>query len=263
MQGTQGNAVRLFNFHGSNVRIYILDDGQPWFVARDVASLLGYAKARNAIAEHCKAARLLSLPTAGGMQQMTVIPERDIYRLVMRSRLPAAERFEEWVVGEVLPTLNRTGRYQMAAHAGSPQIPQSFAEALRLAADLQEQIEVQAKQLALAEPAIHFTQEVADMTGLCKIEYVAKTLGHGRNRFFAQLKKDKILQENRIPYQRYLERGWFEVVERQPWEDSKGEKHPAFTTMVTGKGQIELARRYPHPDDQQPTKSAKRKALAK
>ena len=100
MQGTTGNAVRLFNFQGSNVRIYILDDGQPWFVARDVAALLGYAKARNAIAEHCKAARLVSLPTAGGTQQTTVIPERDIYlslihiseptRLHKVSRMPSS-----------------------------------------------------------------------------------------------------------------------------------------------------------------------------
>ncbi len=70
-------------------------------MARDVAELLGYAKPRNAVAEHCKGALIQGIPTQGGVQQMTIIPERDVYRLVMRSKLPSAERFEEWVVSEV------------------------------------------------------------------------------------------------------------------------------------------------------------------
>lgn len=86
-------------------------DGEPWFVAFDVATLLGYAKPRNAISEHCKGARKQGVLTAGGNQQVTVIPERDVYRLVFRSHLPAAQEFEDWVVGTVLPSIRKNGGY--------------------------------------------------------------------------------------------------------------------------------------------------------
>lgn len=142
-----------------------------------------------------------------------------------------------------------------ALQSVAPQVPQTFAEALRLAADLQDKVEQQAKQLEAAQPAIAFTQAVTDMTGACKIEYVAKTLGYGRNNFFAMLRADEILMPNRMPYQKHLDAGHFIVVEREPWADSAGNKHPAFTTMVTGKGQVYLARKYPA--TKQPKKGAK------
>ncbi len=114
------NDVVQFSFEGSGVRV-IERDGEPWFVAKDVAALLGYAKPRNAVAEHCKGGIVLGLPSAGGMQATTIIPERDVYRLIMRSKLPAAERFEEWVVGEVLPSI-RGGLYQPGP-SGPPTTP--------------------------------------------------------------------------------------------------------------------------------------------
>ena len=92
------------------VRTIHREDG-PWFVAADVASLLGYAKPGLAVDAHCKGAAKHSIPTAGGNQTVNVIPERDVYRLIMRSKLPAAEAFEEWVVGTVLPSLRKHGGY--------------------------------------------------------------------------------------------------------------------------------------------------------
>ena len=103
-----------FQFESSAVRVVNID-GEAWFVARDVATALGYAKPRNAIAEHCKDARIQGIPSAGGVQQMTIISERDVYRLIMRSKLPSAERFEEWVVGDVLPSIRKTGSYHVNA----------------------------------------------------------------------------------------------------------------------------------------------------
>lgn len=100
-------------------------------MAKDVAEVLGYVKPRNAIATHCKGALNQGVPTNGGVQDMTIIPERDLYRLVMHSKLPTAEKFEEWVVGEVLPTIRKTGGYSVEQHY----VPQTRAEALRLAAD--------------------------------------------------------------------------------------------------------------------------------
>ena len=102
------NSAIPFNFNGSEIRVITDDNGDPWFVAREVAEALGYAKPENAVSRHCKAAT--TTPKQGG-GFMALIPERDLYRLVMKSKLPGAEQFEEWVVGEVLPSIRKTGAY--------------------------------------------------------------------------------------------------------------------------------------------------------
>lgn len=99
-----------FEFSGKQVRTLSLN-GEPYFVAKDVAELLGYAKTRNAISAHCKGALKQGVPTNSGIQESLVIPERDVYRLIMKSKMPEAEKFEEWVVGEVLPSIRKTGSY--------------------------------------------------------------------------------------------------------------------------------------------------------
>ncbi|MBR8217735.1 MULTISPECIES: BRO-N domain-containing protein [Burkholderia] len=86
-------------------------DGEPLFVARDVASVLGYADTDYAIRAHCKGAQTYAGDSSGQVRHFKIIPERDVYRLVMRSKLPSAGRFEEWVVGEVLPSIRKTGTY--------------------------------------------------------------------------------------------------------------------------------------------------------
>ena len=86
-------------------------EGKIYFVGQDVAVALGYAKPRNAITAHCKGALKRGILTNGGKQQMYVIPEGDLYRLVTHSELPAAEKFESWVFDEVLPTIRKTGQY--------------------------------------------------------------------------------------------------------------------------------------------------------
>jgi len=101
-----------FDFDGAAVRVITDEIGDPWFVANDIAVALGYAKPENAVARHCKAAT--TTPKQGG-GFMTIIPERDLYRLVMKSKLPAAERFEEWVVGQVLPSIRKTGGFSVQA----------------------------------------------------------------------------------------------------------------------------------------------------
>lgn len=109
-----------FNFEGFNVRVVSVD-GDPWFVAKDVADVLGYANAAAAISAHCKAANTIAIHDGKrGNPNQTIIPERDLYRLVLKSQLPAAERFEEWVVGEVLPSIRKTGAYVAPAASVNP-----------------------------------------------------------------------------------------------------------------------------------------------
>ncbi|MNJ33327.1 hypothetical protein D3C77_280110 [compost metagenome] len=113
---SHGNVARIspvtpFDFHGFPVRV--IDDGQgePWFIAKDIAEALGYSNTSKAINTHCKAINTCHTEMGGQVRAVQIIPERDLYRLVMKSKLPAAEQFEEWVVGQVLPTIRKTGSY--------------------------------------------------------------------------------------------------------------------------------------------------------
>ena len=81
------------------------------FVASDVAKALGYSRPADAITAHCKGSVKHRLPTNGGMQELKIIPEGDVYRLITHSKLPAAEKFESWVFDEVLPSIRKTGSY--------------------------------------------------------------------------------------------------------------------------------------------------------
>lgn len=119
-------------------------NGEPWFVASDIAKALGYERPNDAVNTHCKKVNKFSYgDMPQGAQPYNIIPESDVYRLVMRSNLPDAERFQDWVVEEVLPSIRKTGGYSMA--------PKTYAEALRaLAAEVEMREAVEA-QKALAE----------------------------------------------------------------------------------------------------------------
>ncbi len=89
----------------------IFIEGKQYFMANDVAKALGYSEPKNAVARHCKGALKQSYLTNGGKQEVNFIPEGDVYRLIIRSRLPKAEEFEHWVFDEVLPSIRQTGNY--------------------------------------------------------------------------------------------------------------------------------------------------------
>lgn len=93
------------------VRTLLDEDGKILFCGSDVAKALGYVNTRKALIDHCKGVTKRDAPTGGGSQRLSFIPEPDVYRLIFRSKLPAAEQFEAWVVETVLPTLRRHGAY--------------------------------------------------------------------------------------------------------------------------------------------------------
>ena len=100
----------FFNEKFGKVR-FVTIDGKPYAVARDVAEMLGYKKPRNAISAHCKGALKQGILTEGGIQEVSVIPESDIYRLIFKSKLREAEKIEEWVMNVVLPAVRMDGMY--------------------------------------------------------------------------------------------------------------------------------------------------------
>lgn len=103
----------LFNFCGHTVRV-VMRDGEPWFVITDVAKALGYRDAANAarnLPDHQRGTQIVSTPS--GKQTLAVTNEPGLYRLVLRSRKPEALRFSDWVTGEVLPAIRKTGGYSI------------------------------------------------------------------------------------------------------------------------------------------------------
>lgn len=127
-----------------SVRV-VMREGEPWFVASDVAKALGFVNPSDAVNRHCK--KSVKTPfnviheDGNNPVQVNIIPESDLYRLIMRSNLPTAEAFQDWVTEEVLPSIRKTGQYSAA-----PALPQSLPEALRAYADELERRELAEQQ---------------------------------------------------------------------------------------------------------------------
>lgn len=117
------NEVTPFCFGDSLVRVIRDENDNSWFVGKDIAGALGYSDTDDAIRRHCKLSKLFKPGETPGLKcgprGMILIPEPDVYRLVAKSTLPAAEQFEVWIFEDVLPTIRKTGAYQMPG-AGDP-----------------------------------------------------------------------------------------------------------------------------------------------
>jgi len=187
-----GAAPAPFLFGGVQIRVVIDDDGAPWFVAQDVCAVLGLGTEQTRRLDEDEKG-LRSVQTPSGEQQMVAVNESGLYALVLGSRKPEAKVFKKWVTKEVLPAIRQTGSYAIAPAAPVPALPQTFAEALRLAANQQEQIEAQAAQLQAAAPAVEFVERYADSTGTKGFRQVAKLLGANENQFREFLLDQKIM----------------------------------------------------------------------
>lgn len=107
-----GNEIQVFNNPAfGELTTLETEDGKILFKAVDVATALGYVNAGKAVRDHCKGGSILDLPSARGVQPTKMIGESDVYRLVMRSKLPEAEKFQDWVVEDILPTIRKHGAY--------------------------------------------------------------------------------------------------------------------------------------------------------
>lgn len=138
------NELQIFSSPEFGELRTIEEGDKIYFVASDVAKMLGYAKPNNAVSAHCKGTLKRGIPTGGGVQQMNVIPEGDLYRLIVNSELPSAEKFESWVFDEVLPAIRKTGGYSMKKKA---QAEQDKTREMRAEAMLRNSISKQAKMM--------------------------------------------------------------------------------------------------------------------
>ena len=144
------NSMIAFSFGGASVRVVVGENGEPLFVGKDVCDVLGYANQNKAMNDHCKGVTIrYPLQTAGGVQQFRVIAEPDVFRLIVRSTLPSAEKFEAWIFEEVLPTIRKTGGYSAKAQAQSNGLPEyRKAKAIDMATKAAERIFDHCKSLS-------------------------------------------------------------------------------------------------------------------
>lgn len=127
------NALIPFTFENSTLRVVEID-GEPWFVGKDVAEALGYADPTTAIRSHCKGVQKRHpLPTPGGTQELRILAEPDVLRLIVNSTLPSAERIERWLFEEVLPSIRKTGSYSVKPKPALRIVATDFRAALSIA----------------------------------------------------------------------------------------------------------------------------------
>lgn len=155
------NGLQIFeNSEFGEIRMTEID-GKPYFVATDVATALGYATPRDAVLRHCKGVVKRDTPTSSGVQSMSYINEGDLYRLIMKSKLPSAEKFERWVMDEVLPQIRKTGSYNK---------PMTTAEKIQLLAQGNDELN---ERVDHVEEKINSLEQDMPLYG-CEIEEVSK-----------------------------------------------------------------------------------------
>lgn len=210
------------------VRTVLIND-EPYFVAKDITDRLGFSNGRDAISKHVddEDKGVAKCDTLGGAQEYTVINESGLYSLVLSSKLESAKKFKRWITHEVIPEIRKTGGYKL---------PQTYQEALRALADKVEQNEKLAAENAKLLPKAEFFDAVTDSKTAISIGEVAKVLdmGIGQNKLFAFLREQKILDRQNIPYQEYIDRGYFRIVEQK--YEVHGEVRINIKTLVFQKG---------------------------
>lgn len=231
------NEVQIFeNEEFGSVRTVEIN-GKPYFVANDVARALGYKRPADAVTAHCKGSVKHRYLTDGGEQELKVIPEGDVYRLIVRSKLPSAERFESWVFDEVLPSIRKTGMYNIR----DSYLIEDPAERARRWAEEYEEKKALMVQVEEQRPKVEFANHVSDSSNYIDVGTMAKLLNEnginvGRNRLFQFLRDRKVLMKNNVPYQSYIDRGYFVV--KECTVAIKGDNYMVrATTYITGEGQ--------------------------
>lgn len=150
-------------FHPSFGSVRVVEhEGEPWFVASDVAKALGYERPNDAVNAHCKKLNKFSYgKSPQGAMPYNIIPESDVYRLVMRSNLPGAVEFQDWVVEEILPSIRKTGGYMAAKPDDTPE--SIMARAVLVAQDTIRRIEAERDEAIRTKAEIGSRREATAM----------------------------------------------------------------------------------------------------
>lgn len=255
------NAIVSFEFEGVQVQA-VSRNGDAWFVGMEVADALGYADTDQAIRKHCKAAENLKPVELTGLgisakspRGLKLIPERDLYRLVMNSQKPTAVAFEEKVVGEILPSIRKTGGYMVAAKEETPE-----ELALRAVTVLQATLERQKEESRLeierqkalidaAAPKVAALDRISTADGSYGLTEAAKILQVKPKALIAFMATSQWIYrrnnaKNWLAYQGKIDAGylWRKI---GTYTDQNGEEKTRDTVKVLPKGLAKLAQLVP------------------
>lgn len=231
---------------GVTLRTLASDDGNPWFVAKDVCDALAIDKTAASRLDDDERG-LRSMQTPGGRQRALFVSEPGLYALVLKSRKPEAKAFKRWVTHEVLPSIRRRGGYMVAPADETPE--ETMARALLIANDALKRKDARIAEL---EPKALFADAVAASDGTCLVGELAKMMRQngveiGQNRLFDLLREEGYLgkcgSNRNVPTQRAMEMGLFRIKETAVTH-SDGHVTINRTPKVTGKGQRYFIARY-------------------
>lgn len=250
------NEVQIFSFEGNQVRTVEIE-GEPWFVGRDVASVLGYSNPSKAVIIHVdeedkqilssQNGNLGNIPNRG----LLIVNESGLYSLILSSKLPRAKEFKRWVTSEVIPTIRKHGAYMTDQKAFDVVHNKSgLIDLLQQAADQLREKNIQIEEM---RPKALFADSVSSSSSTISVGDLAKILKQnginiGSIRLFAWLRDNGYLikrqgSDYNSPTQYSMERGWFEVKETTV-NYPDGRTLVKKTPKVTGKGQQYFVNRF-------------------
>ncbi|PHE80134.1 phage antirepressor KilAC domain-containing protein [Bacillus wiedmannii] len=223
----------------------VIKDGKEFFPAKEVALALGYRDTVNAIKKHCKTEGVVKhhVLTNGGPQQKNFINEPNLYRLIVKSKLPQAEQFEKWVFEEVLPSIRKHGAYMTDQVLEQAVTNPDFA--IGLLTKLKEEKEKLAaaqQQIVQQQPLVTFAEACMQSDKSLKVSEVAKLAAKhnvrvGQRQLFAKLREWNLMfKRSTEPTQSAVEKEYFEIAQGVKQKPS-GEPFTWTTTYVTPKGQ--------------------------
>lgn len=250
------NQLQFFNFENQQVRVIEINN-EPFFVGKDVATVLGYKDTVNALKSHVEKEDKLGwqITTSGQKRNVTIINESGLYSLVLSSKLESAKRFKRWVTSEVLPSIRKHGAYLTPETLEQTMQDPDFLIGI-LNGLKEEQQKRRAAELAHQEaqsiiqqqrPKVLFAELIETSKSSILVRELAKLLKQngvdfGEKRLFAWLRENGYLikrlgTDYNMPTQRSMDLGLFEIKET-PIPRSSGITTINKTPKVTGKGQL-------------------------
>lgn len=227
-------------------------DGEPYFVGKDVAEILGYSAARNAISAHVDeddALKRCLMDSMGRSQETTFINESGLYSLILSSKLPKAKEFKRWVTSEVLPSIRKHGAYAVDELLNDPELAIKAFTALKEERQKSKRL---SEQIEADKPKVIFADSVSAAKTSILVGDLAKLLKQngvniGQNRLFEWLRQNGYLiksgSSKNMPTQKAANMGLFEV-KVSTVNNPDGSIRETKTTKVTGKGQVYFVNKF-------------------
>lgn len=247
--------TKVFNYEQKEVRTVSVNN-EPWFVAKDVCEILelsDVSKAISRLSEKMKGTN--SIPTLGGNQEMSIVSESGVYKLVFTSRKPEAERFTDWIATEVIPAIRKHGVYATEELLNNPEF---MIKALTQLKEEREQKKLLQAKIESDKPKVLFADAVSASKTTILIGELAKLIKQngveiGQNRFFTWLRDNGYLIKRKgtdynMPTQYSMELELFTVKETSITH-SDGHITVSKTSKVTGKGQEYFINKFLNKDE--------------